>query len=50
MLLAIAAILLVVWSIGMLTSFTLGGSIHILLIAAAAVVVVRMIRRDHIPS
>ena len=50
MLLMIAAILLVLWSIGMMMSFTLGGYIHLLLAAAAAVLVVRMIRRDHIPS
>jgi len=38
MLLAIAAILVVLWLLGVFTSYTLGGFIHILLVIAIIVV------------
>jgi hypothetical protein len=38
MLFAIAAILVVLWLLGLLTSYTMGGFIHILLIVAIIVV------------
>lgn len=41
---AVAAILLVMWLLGMLTHTTLGGLIHILLILALIAVVVRLIQ------
>jgi hypothetical protein len=44
MLETIAVILLVLWLVGLLTSYTLGGFIHILLVIALVVVVLRVIR------
>jgi hypothetical protein len=38
MLLAIAAILVVLWVLGLLTSYTMGGFIHVLLVIAIIVV------------
>lgn len=44
MLLTIAAILVVLWLLGMVTSYTLGGFIHLLLIIAIVAVLVRLIQ------
>jgi hypothetical protein len=44
MLWTIFAILLVLWLLGMVSSYTLGGYIHILLIIAVAVVLIRIIQ------
>jgi hypothetical protein len=44
MLWTIALILLVLWALGLVSSFTLGGFIHILLVAAVVVVLVRVIQ------
>ena len=44
MLETIAVILLVLWAIGLLTSFTLSGFIHILLVAAIVLFLIRIIR------
>lgn len=44
MLWTIALILLVLWLLGMITSFTLGGFIHVLLVIAVIVVVIRLIQ------
>ncbi len=44
MLWTIAIILVVLWLVGLLTSFTLGGFIHALLVIAVIVVVVRLIQ------
>lgn len=44
MLYTIAVILLVLWLLGILTSYTIGGFIHILLVVAIIVVLVRVIR------
>lgn len=41
---AIVVILLVLWALGMLTSYTLGGLIHILLVVAIVVFLVRIIQ------
>ena len=38
------AILLLLWLLGMVTSYTLGGLIHIFLVAALVVIVIRMIQ------
>ena len=46
MLWTIVIILLVLWALGLLTSFTLGGFIHILLILAIIIVLIRVIRGD----
>lgn len=44
MLYTIAAILLVLWLLGVVTSYTLGGFLHILLVIAIIVVLVRIIQ------
>lgn len=44
MLWTICVILLVLWALGMVTSFTAGGLIHILLAVALVVMVVRLIQ------
>jgi Family of unknown function (DUF5670) len=43
MLYTIAVILLVLWLLGMVTSFTAGGLLHILIVAAVIVVVFQLI-------
>lgn len=43
MLWTIAIVLLVLWGLGFVTSYTLGGFIHILLVLAVVAVVVRLI-------
>ena len=40
----IVGILLVLWLFGMVTSYTMGGLIHILLVVALIVVIVRLIQ------
>lgn len=44
MLETIAVILLILWLLGMVGSYTLGGFIHVLLVIALVVVVVRLIQ------
>jgi hypothetical protein len=44
MLWTIFVILLILWLLGLVTSYTLGGFIHILLIIAIAVVLIRIIQ------
>jgi hypothetical protein len=44
MLWTIAVILLVLWGLGLVTSYTMGGFIHILLVIAVVVVLVRIIQ------
>ncbi|MBE2218999.1 MAG: lmo0937 family membrane protein [Ignavibacteria bacterium] len=44
MLWTIAIILLVLWLLGMVSSYTIGGFIHILLILAVVAVLVRLIQ------
>ena len=44
MLFTIAIILCVLWALGLLTSFTMGGFIHVLLVLALAVVVIRLLQ------
>lgn len=43
MLTTIAVILIVLWLLGVLTSFTLGGFIHVLLVIAIIVILIRLI-------
>jgi uncharacterized protein DUF5670 len=43
MLWTIFVILLVLWAIGMVSSYTLGGFIHILLVLALAVLVINLV-------
>jgi len=44
MLETLALVLVVLWLIGMVTSYTLGGVIHLLLIVAVAVILMRIIQ------
>ncbi|MEI8062160.1 MAG: lmo0937 family membrane protein [bacterium] len=44
MLSTIAVVLIILWLLGVVTSFTIGGFIHILLIVAAIMILVRIIR------
>jgi hypothetical protein len=44
MLWTIAVVLLVLWLLGMVSSYTLGGFIHILLVLAVIAVLVRLIQ------
>jgi hypothetical protein len=43
MLLTIAVILLILWALGLVTSFTAGGLIHILLVIALIVIVINFV-------
>ncbi|AWW27709.1 lmo0937 family membrane protein [Acetobacterium sp. KB-1] len=45
MLWTVAIVLVVLWLLGFLTSYTFGGLIHILLVLAVIVVVINLIRR-----
>ncbi len=44
MLVTIAAILVVLWLLGLVTAYTLGGFIHLLLVVAIIMVLVRLIQ------
>jgi len=44
MLMTILAVLVILWLLGMVSSYTLGGFIHILLVIAIAVVLIRIIQ------
>lgn len=43
MLYTIAVVLIILWLLGLVTSYTLGGFIHILLVVAIVVVLLRVI-------
>ena len=43
MLWTIFVILLVLWLLGMITSYTMGGFIHILLVVAVVVLIIRLV-------
>jgi hypothetical protein len=44
MLMTIAVLLLILWLLGMISSYTMGGFIHILLIVAIITILVRVIQ------
>jgi hypothetical protein len=44
MLFTIAVILVILWLLGLVSSYTMGGFIHILLVIAIVVILVRVIR------
>jgi Family of unknown function (DUF5670) len=44
MLWTIAVILLVLWALGLVTSYTMGGFIHVLLVIAIVVVLINVIQ------
>ncbi|GAA4011363.1 lmo0937 family membrane protein [Actimicrobium antarcticum] len=43
MLYTIAVVLIILWLLGMVTSYTLGGFVHILLVIAVVVILLRII-------
>ncbi len=43
MLWTILVVLLVLWALGMVTSYTMGGLIHILLVVAVVILIVRLL-------
>ena len=44
MLMTIFVILLIMWLLGMVSSYTLGGYIHLLLVIALVVIIIRIIQ------
>lgn len=44
MLMTVAIILIVLWLLGMVSAYTMGGLIHILLVIAVVVILVRLIQ------
>jgi hypothetical protein len=44
MLYTIAVILLILWALGLVSSYTMGGFIHVLLVVAVIVVLLRVIQ------
>jgi hypothetical protein len=44
MLYTIAMVLLILWAIGLVSAYTIGGFIHVLLVLAIVVVVVRVLQ------
>jgi hypothetical protein len=44
MLYTVAVILIVLWLLGMITSYTMSGFIHVLLVVAIVVVLIRLIQ------
>jgi hypothetical protein len=48
MLITIAIVLVVLWLLGVVTAYTLGGFIHILLIIAIIMILIRVIRGEKI--
>lgn len=46
MLETIAIILIVLWALGIITSYTIGGFIHILLVTAIVLFLIRVINRN----
>ena len=48
MLVTIAAVLVILWLLGLVTSYTIGGFIHILLVIAIIMVLIRVIRGEPI--
>jgi hypothetical protein len=48
MLYTIAIILIILWLLGLITSYTMGGFIHILIVVAIVIVLLRVIRGDNL--
>jgi len=48
MLTTLAIILIVLWLLGIVTAYTLGGFIHILLVVAIILILVRLIRGQRV--
>ena len=51
MLVTIAVVLLLLWALGLVSSYTLGGAIHLLLVIALVAIVIQVIqgRRPQVP-
>jgi len=47
MLVTIAVILLVLWFLGVVSTYTIGGFIHVLLVIAVVMVLIRIIRGEN---
>jgi hypothetical protein len=47
MLVTIAVILLILWLLGLVTSYTVGGFIHLLLVVAIIMILIRLIRGEN---
>ena len=47
MLVTIAVLLLILWFLGLVSSYTIGGFIHLLLIIAIIMVLIRVIRGEN---
>lgn len=45
MLETIVAILVILWLLGMLSSYSLGGALHLLLVVALVIIVLRVLQR-----
>ena len=50
MLWTVAVVLVLLWALGLVTNFTLGGFIHLLLVAAIVLVAVRLIQGRSVTS
>jgi hypothetical protein len=48
MIYTVAAVLIILWLLGLVTSYTMGGFIHILLVIAVIAILVRVIRGQKI--
>jgi hypothetical protein len=44
MLVTIAVILVILWALGLMTSTTLGGFVHVLLVVAIVIVILRLLQ------
>jgi len=48
MLTTVAVVLVILWLLGMVSSYTMGGFIHVLLVVAIIVVLIRLIRGEKV--
>ncbi|MCP9828671.1 MULTISPECIES: lmo0937 family membrane protein [unclassified Synechococcus] len=48
MLETVAVVLLVLWLLGLVSSFTLGGLIHLFLVVAVVILVLRLLQRTRV--
>ena len=48
MLMTLAIVLIVLWLLGMVTAYTMGGLIHVLLVVAIIVILVRVIQGQRV--
>ena len=44
MLWSIAVLLIILWALGLITAFTMGGFIHVLLVVAVIVIIVQVVQ------